>query len=145
MGNEVPTRELIRELLKTGKVVAVPDWEGWKNGSGIRLAAIRGEEEIVTGGRAVPQPVVTSSNIVPTQDVGLFIVPGLAFDGSGNRLGMGGGYFDRLLALASSEAVFFGLAYGFQLVDHLPWETHDIPVHRVFTPGSEQSVGRIDK
>lgn len=145
MGKEIPTRELIRHLLMDGKVVAVPDWKGWKQGSGMRLAAIRGEQDLVTEGRVVPQPLVTPGNNVSVWDVDLFVVPGLAFDGSGNRLGMGGGYFDRLLALASSQATFLGLAYGFQMIDRLPWEPHDIPVHQVVTPGSGFSEGWIDK
>lgn len=133
MGKEIPTRELIHRLLEEGKIVAVPDWEGWKQGSGMRLAAIRGDVDLVTENRLVPQPVVTASNIVPIDDVELFFVPGIAFDHSGNRLGMGGGFFDRLLALASSKATFFGLAYGFQVLGRLPLEPHDVPVHRVFS------------
>jgi len=68
-------------------------------------------------------------------------VPGIAFDREGNRLGMGGGYFDRLLSQASSTATFTGLAYDFQVVTHLPSETHDIPVHDVVTPVSIQVCG----
>ena len=133
MGKEIPTRELMHRLHEDGKTIAVPDWEGWKQGSGVRLAAVRGEMDLVTENRLVPQPVVTPSNLVTISDVELFFVPGVAFDGSGNRLGMGGGFFDRLLALASSKATFFGLAYGFQVLDRLPFEPHDVPVHRVFS------------
>ncbi len=133
MGKEIPTKVIIRRLLEEGKTVAVPDWEGWKQGSGMRLAAVRGDMDLVTENRLVPQPVVNSSNLVAIGDVELFLVPGIAFDGSGNRLGMGGGFFDRLLALASSNATFFGLAYGFQVLGSLPFEPHDVPVHRVFS------------
>lgn len=79
----------------------------------------------------------------------LIIAPGLAFDRNGIRLGMGGGYYDRLLALprhAASRRV--GLAYSFQLVDSLPREAWDMPVHAVCTekglvwiPDPRQSIG----
>ena len=64
----------------------------------------------------------------------LIIAPGLAFDRNGIRLGMGGGYYDRLLALprhAASRRV--GLAFAFQFVDSLPREAWDMPVHAVCT------------
>jgi 5-formyltetrahydrofolate cyclo-ligase len=144
MGKEVPTWDLMMQFLKNGKTVAVPDWKGWKQGSGIRLAAVRSYTDFLTDGRVVPQPLVIPENFLSPCQVDLFIIPGVAFDRSGNRLGMGGGYFDRLLALASSKATLFGLAYGFQVVKHLPAEPHDIPVHHVVAPGSEQ-VRRVDR
>jgi 5-formyltetrahydrofolate cyclo-ligase len=141
MGKEVPTWDLMRQVLEDGKSISVPDWEGWKKGFGIRLAAIRNHRDFLTEERLVPQPRVMPDNVVNPSQVDLFIIPGVAFDRSGNRLGMGGGYFDRLLALASSKATLFGLAYGFQVVNHLPAESHDIPVHHVVTPGSRQVRG----
>ncbi|UCG38131.1 MAG: 5-formyltetrahydrofolate cyclo-ligase [bacterium] len=138
---EIPTRDIIRFLLDSGKCVAVPDWEGWKQGSGIRLAGIADPSDLQEEGRIVPQPPVTRGNTVSPEDVEIFIIPGLAFDHAGNRLGMGGGYFDRLLALASTKAAFLGLAYEFQVLAHLPSEPHDIPVHHVVTPGEER-VGK---
>jgi len=62
----------------------------------------------------------------PPKDIDVFIVPGVAFDEEGNRLGRGGGYYDRLLANVSVPIV--GLAYTCQIVSRLPRETYDIPV-----------------
>ncbi len=125
-------------LLGDGVTVAVPDWEGWKQGSGLRVVAIESTVELLRDGRVVPQPAVVEGRVIPVEELDLFLVPGIAFDRSGNRLGMGGGYFDRLLARASSSATFTGLAYDFQIVTHLPSEDHDIPVHNVVTPGLSQ-------
>ena len=73
-----------------------------------------------------------NSRTPPTPD--LVIVPGLAFDRTGTRLGMGGGYYDRLLALPRyRNSVRLGLAYSFQIVDNLPREDWDVPVHAVCT------------
>ena len=142
-GKEIPTEILMRELLAEGVEIAVPDWESWKQGSGLKILRIQSTEELVREGRVVPQPVVTGRRPLPVREIDLFLVPGIAFDNEGNRLGMGGGYFDRLLAQASSTATFSGLAYGFQVVNHLPTETHDIPVHEVVTPDRIQ-VGGVD-
>lgn len=133
MGKEIPTGKLMDRFRGEGKIIVIPDWEGWKEGSGMRVAAVGSERDLLTENRLVPQPVVTSDNIVPIGEVDLFLVPGVAFDGFGNRIGMGGGFFDRLLFLASSKATFYGLAYGFQVLGRLPFEPHDVPVHRVFS------------
>ncbi len=133
-GKEIPTQDLMEKLISTGVKVAVPDWEAWKQGSGLRVVTIETTGDLVREHRVVPQPVVTEGRVLPVEEIELFIVPGIAFDSSGNRLGMGGGYFDRLLSRASSTATFMGLAYDFQVVTHLPSEDHDIPVHAVVTP-----------
>lgn len=140
-GKEIPTEGLMRDLIADGVRIAVPDWEAWKQGSGLKVVTIRSTEELVREGRVVPQPIVTEGRASPIEEFELFLVPGIAFDNEGNRLGMGGGYFDRLLSRASSAATFIGLAYSFQVVTHLPSEIHDIPVHNVVTPGSDQVRG----
>ena len=60
------------------------------------------------------------------------IVPGAAFDVSGGRLGLGGGYYDRFLPLAAN-AKKIAFAYGFQLVENLPLEPHDAKVDLILT------------
>ncbi len=62
------------------------------------------------------------------------ILPGLAFDLAGNRLGRGGGYYDRLLSEIGPQTVLLALAFDFQVYDRLPVESHDRPVHRIITP-----------
>ena len=143
-GKEVPTDLLIDRLLEKGKTVAVPDWEGWKQGSGLRAAAIDSLDDLDRESRVVPQPSRVEGNIVPVDQIDIFFLPGLAFDSRGNRLGMGGGYFDRLLIYASSTANFLGLAYEFQVITHLPVEDHDIRVHDVVTPDRAGARGFND-
>lgn len=133
IGKEVQTGFLKRSFLQSKKKVAIPDWEGWKQGSEIRAVRIFGREDVLREGRIVPQPRCGRDRAVLIDEIELFLVPGLAFDRSGNRLGMGGGYFDRLLKLASPKATVLGLAYEFQLVRNLPSEKHDVPVNQVVT------------
>ena len=134
VGKEVPTDGIIKELLKTGKKVVVPDWEGWKQGYGLRVARINGPEDLIMENRVVPQPKMVRERSVPVEKVDVFLIPGLAFDSACNRLGMGGGYYDRLLSLSSPKATLIGLAYDFQVMSSLPADDHDIPVHQVVTP-----------
>ena len=66
-----------------------------------------------------------------TEDVGVWIVPGLAFTRDGRRLGYGGGWYDRFLAAAAPDALAFAAAYPFQMLDELPVEAHDRRVKAV--------------
>jgi 5-formyltetrahydrofolate cyclo-ligase len=144
-GKEIPTERLMEDLINNGVRVAVPDWEAWKQGSDLRVVTIENVSELVREDRVVPQPAITDGRALPIDAFELFLVPGIAFDREGNRLGMGGGYFDRLLSHASSTATFTGLAYDFQVVTHLPSEAHDISVHEVVTPGTIQDRGVYHK
>ncbi|GBE15268.1 MAG TPA: 5-formyltetrahydrofolate cyclo-ligase [Proteobacteria bacterium] len=134
VGGEIETDEIILSLIEEGKTVAVPDWEGWRTGSGLRIIQINGARDLLTDQRIVPQPRIRMDRIIPVERVDIFFVPGLAFDLSGNRIGMGGGYFDRLLALASPSSIMLGLAHDFQVIENLPTGDRDIPVNHVITP-----------
>lgn len=68
---------------------------------------------------------------VPTDTVDLIILPGVAFDTKGNRLGRGGGYYDRLLDGFSGSKM--AVAFDFQLFLHIPHEAYDIPVSCIVT------------
>lgn len=133
-GKEIGTLGIMQDLLHRGKSVCVPDWEGWHGGAGLRLLRIDDTAELLTEGRIVPQPGVVDGRQVPVEDVDLFLVPGLAFDSTGTRLGMGGGYFDRLLSGAAPGATLTGLAHDFQFVSRLPQEAHDVPMTLVLYP-----------
>lgn len=65
--------------------------------------------------------------------VDVVVVPGLAFTRRGDRLGQGGGWYDRFLAGLRPDAVTIGVGFREQLVDHLPVEPHDVRLHQIVT------------
>ncbi len=73
------------------------------------------------------QPVASGS-VVPPGEIDLFLVPGLAFDRAGNRLGRGGGYYDRALHDRRADAVAVGVGTEARVVETVPTEEHDRPV-----------------
>jgi 5-formyltetrahydrofolate cyclo-ligase len=90
---------------------------------------------LVVGAYGIKEPEATWP-MVAEAEIDLVVVPGVAFDGQGNRLGYGGGYYDRLLPtlrLANPRVRLVGLAYGFQVVEHLPSDPHDIAMDDVAT------------
>ena len=93
------------------------------------LAAIDARTRFRTGHYGIREPEERVP--VSLDQVNLMIVPGVAFDVEGNRLGRGGGYYDRLLA--GFRGVSVAVAFDFQIVPRLPTESHDIPVDLVVT------------
>lgn len=129
MADEPQLDELIRHLLDQGKTVCVPRM-GPIFGQ-MDAAAITNLRDIVTGriGLRMPAP---GSITVPPSDIEVILVPGVAFDRSGNRLGMGAGYYDRFLQY-TPNAVLAGIAWGVQVVGNVPSEQHDIPMRWLVT------------
>jgi 5-formyltetrahydrofolate cyclo-ligase len=89
------------------------------------------ETDIAEGKFGVSEPLPECEK-VPLDKFDLILVPGVAFDWSGNRLGRGQGFYDRILAEASG--VKCGVGYDFQLVEKIPVEPHDAKVDFIFTP-----------
>jgi 5-formyltetrahydrofolate cyclo-ligase len=90
---------------------------------------------LVEGAYGIKEPEATWP-MVAEAEIDLVVVPGVAFDRQGNRLGYGGGYYDRLLPAlrhANLGVRLVGLAYGFQVVEQLPSDPHDIAMDNVAT------------
>ena len=129
---EVQTWRMIEAMLSRGKRVAVPVVQpGSKR---LRLSEVRDPNaELVPGAFGVWEPVRSAFRPVDPKDLDLMLVPGLAFDRTGRRLGHGLGYFDRFLARLPRSIPTVGLAFAWQLVDHLPTTAHDHAVSAVLT------------
>jgi 5-formyltetrahydrofolate cyclo-ligase len=98
--------------------------------------------DIVVGWRGVPEPS-SSCGCVEVADVDWVLVPGVAFDLDGGRLGYGGGYYDRLLPLLPSRAPRVAGAFSVQIVDEVPRAPHDITMDVVVTErGVLRDAGR---
>lgn len=92
------------------------------------------ERDVAPGWRDVPEPVPAVRRQIAPDAIDVVLAPGLAFDRAGNRLGHGGGHFDRLLSRLRRGAVVVGIAFDQQLVDHVPVAAHDRPVAAVVMP-----------
>ena len=87
------------------------------------------------------QPVADAPEL-SLEEVGVVLVPGLAFDRSGGRLGHGAGYYDRLLPHLQPGVMLIGVTSSATLVDQVPTETHDIPMTHLATEAGVQVVQR---
>lgn len=87
------------------------------------------ESRLEIGSFHIEEP--SGTDVHPVEEIEVIVVPGVAFDRRGRRLGRGKGFYDRLLA--TSKATKIGVGYDFQLVDEIPAEEHDIPMNMVIT------------
>lgn len=133
--HEVETEDMIKESLKMGKRVLVPIVDKAKRK--ILFSELRDyDSELSPGAFGILEPRPSSRRLVPVIESDLIIVPGVAFDLHGHRLGYGGAYYDRLLRDVSStkpSVRFIGLAYEMQVVEKLPNSSRDVPVHILAT------------
>jgi 5-formyltetrahydrofolate cyclo-ligase len=127
--NEVDTHDLIRHLLQKGRRVAVPKVE--QATGQLQHYFIADFSELQEGAFGILEPPPDPGRLAAPYQFELVLVPGLAFDRAGNRLGMGKGHYDRFLAQVRAPKI--ALAYDFQLVEKLPIEAHDQRVNMVVT------------
>lgn len=140
---EVDTQELIKYYLsetisfgiatlraqsQKGKRIIIPKVVGKE----LELYEIRSFSDLSPGTFGILEPKSSSSkSLVLNSQVDLFVIPGLVFSTSGQRLGFGKGYYDRLLK--NTKGFKLGLAYSWQIVDKLPEEKGDIKVNAILT------------
>lgn len=90
-------------------------------------------DELVENRFHILEPKNQPENLVLEDKIDVIIVPLVAFDNKGNRMGMGGGYYDRMLKKVRKDCLVIGVAYEFQLVDELLVEEWDMPMDIVIT------------
>ena len=125
--NEVFTEEVFAQARKLGKRVVFPRVQG----SEMQFFEVAGHEELQVGNFGILEPQGAQS--IPIAELDLLVVPGVAFDQSGHRLGYGKGYYDRLLQQRLPHCRLVGFCFEFQLVASLPAEAHDIRMDLLVT------------
>lgn len=131
--SEVATDEIIRRGLEAGKRMAVP----YVTREGLRSAFIHSEAELAPARFGLLEPPAKlradPARACEPVDVDLFVIPGVAFDRKGGRLGYGRAYYDRLLNQARPEAAMIALAFESQVVPQVPMTPTDMYVQAVLT------------
>jgi 5-formyltetrahydrofolate cyclo-ligase len=120
----------LEESLALGTTCALPFFDAEKKNYGARqLQNLK--TEIIAGKFGVREPASSCAEI-PLENFDLILVPGMAFDLRGNRLGRGGGFYDRLLKNAYGTKC--GVCHDFQMLEKIPSEPHDAKVGLILTP-----------
>lgn len=129
-GNEVYTYDMIKESLALNKIVVAPKSNTIDNS--LILSRLTDWSDLEIGAYNILEPKIESIKEVDISSIDLIIVPGVVFDLSGNRIGHGKGYYDRLLNSANNISSI-GLAYQFQIVNYIKSEKHDEKIDFIIT------------
>lgn len=130
--NEVRTRDIIKDSIHTGKRVTIPYTKGKDNS--LLLSEVRDiDKELEASTFGILEPKKEYFRYIPDNEIDAVIVPGIAFDEKGRRLGYGGGYYDRLLIKLNRDIVTIGLAFEFQILSEIPWWFYDIFIDKIIT------------
>lgn len=137
--SEIDTHDIIKQSLASGKKVYIPRVEK----HGMEFYHIYNLDGLIPSKFGVPEPTQDPDNLFSQDTVSdnmaaynnIMIVPGLAFDYQGNRIGYGAGYYDKYLHVHKNVNFYkVALAYDFQLIDKINAEAHDIGVDMIITP-----------
>jgi len=124
--SEVNTHEMIKDALKN-KIIVVPKVVHHE----IEPSIILDFDSLIQSGRfGILEPIELMK--ISYKNINLVLVPGIAFDKNGHRVGYGFGFYDKFLARVP-KAVKIGLCFDFQVVDEIPHEQHDVPVDLIVT------------
>ena len=118
---EVRTVAMLEQAIRDGKKVAVPKCYG----DTMKFIYMDDLSKVESGYAGIPEPVADEP--VADDKTALVLMPGMAFTSNGDRMGYGGGFYDKFLA-AEPDHPTLALCYDFQMVESLPTEEYDIPV-----------------
>ena len=106
------------------------------DGKGCRLSLYIAEDpvkDMVPGFKGILEPDPSKARLLDPREIDFAVVPGIAFDVSGNRLGFGAGCYDRLLPLLRPDCLKVGAAFEIQIADELPVNEHDFRLDMIVT------------
>lgn len=128
--SEMSTAGVILRAMESGKTVIIPKVFG----DALRFFRIRSlTDDLERGAFGVLEPREGCEEVAAAR-AGVCLIPGVAFDERGNRIGYGKGYYDRFLRTLPPSVPTLGLAYDCQVLERLPAERNDVPVSFIVTP-----------
>lgn len=128
---EVDTHDLIKDCFKKGMTVYIPKVDR----NELKIIPVRSWEVLEPGTFSILEPMFNEeTEEANPEELDIILVPGIAFDQHGHRLGHGRGFYDR--TLKKTNAFKVGLAFSEQIVDKIPNEEHDVPLDLIITDSS---------
>ncbi|RUO24431.1 5-formyltetrahydrofolate cyclo-ligase [Aliidiomarina minuta] len=133
---ELNTAPLLQALLDAGKKVCLPVLHPFAKGH-LLMLRYDPQRPLINNKFAIPEPPLRCPDVVPFAQLDTLLVPLVGFDSQGNRLGMGGGFYDRTLAGWHAgrypQLKVMGLAHDCQQAGHIPVQSWDVPLPAVIT------------
>ncbi len=129
---EVPTNGILERCLAQNKIVVLPAFQNEKHEMKL-MKVDHLETDMVAGRRGVLEPNINRCKLVPIESIDIAIIPGLAFDEKGGRIGTGEGYYDRFIPKLANTTRKVALALDEQILPQVPMDSHDKHVDIIVT------------
>lgn len=129
---EVNTHEIIKHALSKGKRVCVP--KVLSKSEGMYAVEIKKFDDLKSGKYGILEPE-SFQNQINEEEIDLALIPGVAFDKNGGRMGYGAAFYDRFLVKLKRDTPKIALAYEMQIVDYIPMNEWDVKVDGIITNG----------
>jgi len=142
MPHEIDTSDAILHAWQLGKVVVVPKVL-WNDGHMLPVRINSLDADFAQGVSGLRNPV--KGKPMPFEEIDLVVAPGLGFDRNGNRLGRGGGYYDKFFAHHRLKAQKCGFAFAEQMVEDVPVNKHDVSVDFLVTDAEVIYLARSEQ
>jgi 5-formyltetrahydrofolate cyclo-ligase len=130
--SEIPTEKIIKKALQVEKQIALPLFSNTNNMINI-YKIVDYNKDLVTSANDILEPDIQTSKKIPLEDVDIAIIPGLAFDDKGGRVGFGNDYYRRLISSLPETCRKISLAYEEQVVDQIQMESRKYTVDIIIT------------
>jgi len=131
INKEVNVLSLIEELLKTQKKVYLPKVLGKQ----MKMGRVKSLDRLIKSKFNIPEPIDDEIS----SKIDLYIIPAIAYDFNGYRIGYGGGYYDRYF-LQNPKTYLIGVVFNFQLIDSVPIHPHDLQADLIMTEKKEIEI-----
>lgn len=131
INKEVDVLPLIEELLKTQKKVYLPKVLGKQ----MKMGRVKSLDRLIKSKFNIPEPIDDEFS----SKIDLYIIPAIAYDFNGYRIGYGGGYYDRYF-LQNPKTYLIGVVFNFQLIDSVPIHPHDLQADLIMTEKKEIEI-----
>jgi 5-formyltetrahydrofolate cyclo-ligase len=130
--SEVDTLPMIHRALEENKTVCVPCTD-INDKSMVASRILDLDYDLFTGNYDIPEPKRECLRPLAAEKIDVILMPGVAFDMRGGRLGYGAGYYDRFIENCQPHCKLIALAFELQIVDRVPCADHDAPIHKIIT------------
>ena len=130
--SEVKSLQIIKRCLNYKKIVILPAFDTATHEMNL-MKIDNADEDLVIGPRGILEPNSSRCNVVPIECIDIAIIPGVAFDEKGGRIGSGEGYYDRLIPKLPITTRKVALAFEYQIIPQVQMESHDKYVDIIIT------------
>jgi len=131
-GNEVDTREILKKSFEYNKIIVLPVFNPKQNK--VKMLKVDNlDTDLKLGSRGILEPDPERCKIVPIDSLDIAIIPGIAFDEKGGRIGPGDGYYDRMIPKLPVTTRKVALTFECQIFPQIPMESHDKYIDIIIT------------